>query len=99
MLHYTLQKLGYFHKKSEIDYAVAGRVHKLYKILERRFQGDVKIWLSHIDFQKRMVRKQSRRRKKFFTFQRRRLSGLTPSTGREILLMGITVGGQLGTCT
>ena len=43
------------HKKEEIDYAVARRITKLYKILEHRFQSDVKVWLSHIDFLKRMV--------------------------------------------
>ena len=51
----TFQKTGYLHKKEEIDYAVARRITKLYKILEHRFQSDVKVWLSHIDFLKRMV--------------------------------------------
>ena len=50
-----LQKTGYLHKKEEIDYAVARRITKLYKILQHRFQSDVKVWLSHIDFLKRMV--------------------------------------------
>ena len=34
---------------------MARRITKLYKILEHRFQSDVKVWLSHIDFLKRMV--------------------------------------------
>jgi len=48
------EKTGYLHKKEEIDYAVARRITKLYKILQHRFQSDVKVWLSHIDFLKRM---------------------------------------------
>ena len=50
------QKIGYLHKKDEIDYSIARRVNKLYKILEHRFQSDEKIWMSHVDFLKRMVR-------------------------------------------
>ena len=28
----------------------------MYKILENRFPSDIKIWMTHIDFLKRMVR-------------------------------------------
>ena len=36
----------YMHKRAEIDYAIAKRVNKLYKVLEHRFgaSGDIKIW-------------------------------------------------------
>lgn len=53
----SFQRVGYHHKKEELEYAVARRINKLYKILERRFQGDVEIWLSHVEFLKKMVRK------------------------------------------
>lgn len=50
-----MQKLGYWFKKNEIDYAVARRISKLYKILEHRFGDDANVWLSHIDCLKKMV--------------------------------------------
>jgi len=37
-------------KKDEIDFAIARRINKLFKILEHRFSGDLKIWSSHIAF-------------------------------------------------
>jgi len=43
-------KSKYGHKKDEIDYAIARRVNKLFRILEHRFAGDLKIWSSHIAF-------------------------------------------------
>jgi len=45
---------GYRHKKGEIEHSVISRINKLFKILEHRFQSDSKIWLSHIDFLKRV---------------------------------------------
>ena len=33
-----------------IEGAVRARVNKLYKILERRYQGDATVWLSHISW-------------------------------------------------
>ena len=41
---------GYTHKQNEIEGAVRARVNKLYKILERRYQGDATVWLSHISW-------------------------------------------------
>jgi len=43
-------KSKYGHKKDEIDYAIARRINKLFRILEHRFAGDLKIWSSHIAF-------------------------------------------------
>jgi len=43
-------KIDYGHKKDEIDFAIARRINKLFKILEHRFSGDLKIWSSHIAF-------------------------------------------------
>ena len=38
------------HKKDDIDYAIARRINKLFRILEHRFAADLKIWSSHIAF-------------------------------------------------
>ena len=46
------ESTGYEHKKSEIEGAIRVRINKLFKILEHRFQSDVSIWLSHIQFLK-----------------------------------------------
>jgi len=43
-------KIDYGHKKDEIDFAIARRINRLFKILEHRFSGDLKIWSSHIAF-------------------------------------------------
>jgi len=43
-------KIDYGHKKDEIDFAIARRINKLFKILEHRFSADLKIWSSHIAF-------------------------------------------------
>ena len=49
------KKIGYFHKKDDIDLAVAKRINKMFKIIEHRFGGqDEKIYLSHVDFLKKM---------------------------------------------
>ena len=44
----------YTNKKNEIDYAIAKRINKLFRILEHRFAGDLMIWSSHIVFLKEM---------------------------------------------
>ena len=42
-------KIGYLHKKNEIDDAIAKRINKLFKITEHRFgQVDDKIWITHL---------------------------------------------------
>jgi len=46
------ESIGYEHKKSEIEGGIRVRINKLFKILEHRFQSDVGIWLSHIQFLK-----------------------------------------------
>ena len=50
-----LQKIGYQFKKPEIDHAVANRINKLFFYAIARFPSDLKLWLSHIEFCKRMV--------------------------------------------
>lgn len=52
LLKIRREKIGYTHKKHEIDYAIAQRINKLYRILEHRFASDTKIWTSHIAFLK-----------------------------------------------
>ena len=44
----------YMNKKNEIDYAIAKRINKLFRILEHRFAGDLMIWSSHMAFLKEM---------------------------------------------
>ncbi|CAD5116184.1 unnamed protein product [Dimorphilus gyrociliatus] len=46
------KKIGYNHKLLEIDIQIVKRIHKLFRLAEARFQDDVKLWLSHIDFAK-----------------------------------------------
>jgi len=46
------ESTGYEHKKSEIEGGIRVRINKLFKILEHRFQSDVSVWLSHIQFLK-----------------------------------------------
>eukprot|EP00092_Neocalanus_flemingeri_P021500 GFUD01023314.1.p1 GENE.GFUD01023314.1~~GFUD01023314.1.p1 ORF type:complete len:567 (+),score=246.89 GFUD01023314.1:58-1758(+) len=52
LLDIRRENTGYHHKKAEIEGGIRTRVNKLYKILEHRFQSDVNIWLSHIQFLK-----------------------------------------------
>ncbi|EFX76504.1 hypothetical protein DAPPUDRAFT_226035 [Daphnia pulex] len=47
-------KIGYQFKKPEIDYAIANRINKMFMYATARFPTDLKIWLSHIEFCKRM---------------------------------------------
>ena len=44
----------YTNKKNEIDYAIAKRINKLFRILEHRFSGDLMVWSSHIAWLKEM---------------------------------------------
>lgn len=48
------EKIDYGHKKDEIDFAIARRINKLFRVLEHRFSGDLKIWSSHIAFLSQM---------------------------------------------
>eukprot|EP00095_Tigriopus_kingsejongensis_P011916 maker-scaffold507_size152468-snap-gene-0.34 protein:Tk11916 transcript:maker-scaffold507_size152468-snap-gene-0.34-mRNA-1 annotation:"unnamed protein product" len=43
-------KTGFRGRKKSLEHDIITRIHKLFKILEARFGGDLKIWLSHIDF-------------------------------------------------
>ena len=48
-------KIGYLHKKNEIDGSIAKRINQLFRIVEHRFgQTDAKLWISHLAFLKRM---------------------------------------------
>lgn len=47
--------MGYQFKKPEIDFAIANRIHKLFMYAIARFPSDLKIWMSHLEFCKRMV--------------------------------------------
>ena len=48
-------KIGYLHKKNEIDGNIAKRINGLFRILEHRFGSlDAKIWISHLAFLQRM---------------------------------------------
>lgn len=38
-----------------MDYAIANRINKLFTYSIARFTSDLKLWLSHIEFLKRMV--------------------------------------------
>ena len=49
------KKIGYFHKKDDIDLSIAKRINQMFKIIERRFgPKDEKIFISHVDFLKKM---------------------------------------------
>jgi len=52
LLEIRRENTGYHHKKAEIEGAIKTRINKLYKILEHRFQSDVNVWLSHINYLK-----------------------------------------------
>ena len=53
--YFYQQKIGYYFKKPEIDYAIANRINKLFMFVIARFPSDLKLWLSHIEFTKRLV--------------------------------------------
>lgn len=54
LLRLRRQKIGYHHKKSEIDHTIAKRITKIFTMATSRFPSDTKIWLAHIDFCKKM---------------------------------------------
>ncbi|XP_071107937.1 U3 small nucleolar RNA-associated protein 6 homolog [Haliotis cracherodii] len=41
---------GCTYKRLEIDVAIIQRIHKLFRLVCLRFQDDIKLWLSHIEF-------------------------------------------------
>ncbi|KAI9563663.1 hypothetical protein GHT06_011127 [Daphnia sinensis] len=47
-------KIGCQFKKPEIDHAIGNRINKMFMYATSRFPSDLKIWLSHIEFCKRM---------------------------------------------
>ena len=48
-------KIGYLHKKNEIDGSIAKRINQLFRIAEHRFgQMDAKLWITHLAFLKRI---------------------------------------------
>ncbi len=48
-------KIGYLHKKHQIDGAIARRINDLFRIARSRFgQTDSKLWITHIAFLQRM---------------------------------------------
>ncbi|XP_064620743.1 U3 small nucleolar RNA-associated protein 6 homolog [Lineus longissimus] len=51
------ERTGYNFKKFEIDVAIVQRIHKLFRMACSRFQDDVKLWLSHIEFSKQRKEK------------------------------------------
>ncbi|XP_060072023.1 U3 small nucleolar RNA-associated protein 6 homolog [Ylistrum balloti] len=59
------QNIGYTFKKLEIDNAISQRIHKLFRLATYRFQDDVKLWLSHVQFSK--TRKEKTTISKLFT--------------------------------
>ncbi|XP_014681245.1 PREDICTED: U3 small nucleolar RNA-associated protein 6 homolog [Priapulus caudatus] len=52
-------RLGYHFKKEEIDYPLIHRIHRLFRYCEQRFSEDVKVWLSHIEFCKKVNQRTS----------------------------------------
>jgi len=54
LLRLRRQKIGYHHKKSEIDYTIAKRINKIFNMAISRFPVDTKIWLFQIEFCKKM---------------------------------------------
>uniref|UniRef100_A0A2R5L4Z8 Putative u3 small nucleolar rna-associated protein 6 n=1 Tax=Ornithodoros turicata TaxID=34597 RepID=A0A2R5L4Z8_9ACAR len=57
-LYHLLQKrrkrLRIVDKKKDIDFTIARKIHQLFKKAVLRFNDDIKLWLSHIDFCSRM---------------------------------------------
>ena len=48
-------KIGYLHKKREIDGSIAKRINSLFRICEHRFgSNDAKVWITHLKFCQRM---------------------------------------------
>ncbi|CAH1273845.1 UTP6 [Branchiostoma lanceolatum] len=53
LIHHRREKIGYFFKKEEIEYAIVGRIHYLFKRAIRKWPEDLKMWMSHIEFCKK----------------------------------------------
>eukprot|EP00058_Branchiostoma_floridae_P021463 XP_002606953.1 hypothetical protein BRAFLDRAFT_64949 [Branchiostoma floridae] len=53
LIHHRRENLGYFFKKEEIEYAIVGRIHYLFKRAIRKWPEDLKMWMSHIEFCKK----------------------------------------------
>ncbi|XP_039251990.2 U3 small nucleolar RNA-associated protein 6 homolog [Styela clava] len=51
------KRLNYFFKKDEIEYAMVGKIHSLFKQCSFRWPDDLKLWLSHIEFCKQWNKK------------------------------------------
>lgn len=51
------KRLNYFFKKDEIEYAMVGRIHTLFKQCTFRWPDDLKLWLSHVEFCKQWNKK------------------------------------------
>lgn len=47
-------RIGYHFKKEEIEYPIINRIHSLFRFCQERFKYDVKVWLSHIEFCKKV---------------------------------------------
>ncbi|KAL5019269.1 hypothetical protein ScPMuIL_004991 [Solemya velum] len=47
------KRTGYTFKRVEIDIAIVQRIHMLFRLASTRFQEDVKLWMSHIEFCKK----------------------------------------------
>ena len=50
LLRKRREKEGYGFRKKEIDEAILNRVHSLFRAAIKRFQGDVSLWLTYIEF-------------------------------------------------
>ncbi|XP_072176694.1 U3 small nucleolar RNA-associated protein 6 homolog [Diadema setosum] len=47
------ERNNYFHKRDEIENAIIMRIHRLFKRARLKFQMDVKVWLTHLQFCKK----------------------------------------------
>ncbi|XP_041364747.1 U3 small nucleolar RNA-associated protein 6 homolog [Gigantopelta aegis] len=52
MVKHRREKLHHAFKRLEIEVSIMQRIHKLFRLVCNRFQYDVKLWLSHIQFAK-----------------------------------------------
>jgi len=50
LLRKRREKEGYSFRKKEIDHAILNRIHSLFRAAIKRFQGDVSLWLTYIEF-------------------------------------------------
>ncbi|KAK2704984.1 U3 small nucleolar RNA-associated protein 6 homolog [Artemia franciscana] len=54
LLKLRRKKTGYSFKKEEIDHAISNRIGTLFRFCVFRFQDDIKLWLSYVDFCKQV---------------------------------------------